>query len=508
MNCKKSYFRYITAAFLAVCLVVSAFSVSGMCFVASRAAGESITESVYNTAISRITVAAESRKSTVDLSDLKIPEAYGKELFFDALYESPEFFYISPVFNSSSMTKDSSGNIKAMTVPYVNSEYDLRGKSLALKKAVDEFKSAYSLSRMNVAEKYLAAFEYITERVSKNTGSALISVFGGSAYGALVEKSADSRGYALAYKLLCESMGLNSIIIFGNSDFNKCWNAVNVDGSYFYVDAYEADEEFSSVIGDTATRISTIDHFMFFSDRTSFEFLGHISGTNYGYGEPVAVKGSSSLKYKRFWNETSSQMIYYDGYWYCISENKSAIYKRSPNSDIPLNEQAFFTNATGLPFGLLSGDGSRLYYTTVDAELSYIDLALNAQEPEGVIVYNAYGSNRTITALKATANGIECVYKNSNGSAYSEEYFITTNSAGNGTTTAETVTYGDLNGDGKINSEDLKIISEHIKNDTEIDEKRKQFADIDRNGVIDAFDRAYIARYIAGESYIITTYFN
>ena len=491
----KSHLRYFVSAFLAVCMIfgtcsfpeadISAYTVK---------ADAAVSETAYNSAVKKIADAAAEKEDSADLSSLGIPSAYCEELYYDALFENPELFYMSASYSLSS----SNGTVSSVKLSY-SSLYDISGKNFVLSKTVDAFADSYISYKMNVAEKYLAVFEYLIANVSPNDDDLIISEFGSSAYGALVEGAADSLGYALAFKLLSESVGLNSIIIF-NSDKTSFWNAVEIDGSYFYIDVYEADDEFSMLLGSTGSYVSTVDHFMFLSDSTSFKLLGHPAGSNYGYGDPISVKGSAELKYERFWNSIKSQMVYYDGYWYCISNNVgSRLLKRSPDVDIVgTKEYPFYINSDLI--GQIMSDYKYIYFTNLDAELYALDL-LTGEVTE---VYDAYNSSLKIRNIYYNGYCIEALIVNSQGSVINTLYVSGISIIKNGTPACSK---GDLNGDGKVNLSDLSIVSDYIKNGTSIANSYIGNADINEDGIIDALDRAYIARYIAGESYIINTLF-
>lgn len=65
-----------------------------------------------------------------------------------------------------------------------------------------------------------------------------------SAYGALVEGKAICEGYARAFKLLCNELGIECVNIFGiGKDENHMWNCVKIDGEWYQVDVTWDDNE-------------------------------------------------------------------------------------------------------------------------------------------------------------------------------------------------------------------------------------------------------------------------
>lgn len=58
-----------------------------------------------------------------------------------------------------------------------------------------------------------------------------------SAYGALVEKYADSRGIALAFSALCNKAGIECIVVDGSVEKKShSWNIVKIDDRYYHID--------------------------------------------------------------------------------------------------------------------------------------------------------------------------------------------------------------------------------------------------------------------------------
>lgn len=56
-------------------------------------------------------------------------------------------------------------------------------------------------------------------------------------YGAFVTRRASSEGLAISYKLLCNKIGMECIVVCGRYNGSKhAWNIVNLDGVYYHVD--------------------------------------------------------------------------------------------------------------------------------------------------------------------------------------------------------------------------------------------------------------------------------
>jgi hypothetical protein len=65
-----------------------------------------------------------------------------------------------------------------------------------------------------------------------------------TAYGALVQHSASSEGYAMAYKAICDILRLDCQVVRGTLDGEEhAWNIVELYGSYYHVDPSMCDVE-------------------------------------------------------------------------------------------------------------------------------------------------------------------------------------------------------------------------------------------------------------------------
>ena len=65
-------------------------------------------------------------------------------------------------------------------------------------------------------------------------------IYADTAYGALVNANADSKGFALAYKALCTALGIDCIVVEGSFGGivtqTHYWNIVTLDGNCYHVD--------------------------------------------------------------------------------------------------------------------------------------------------------------------------------------------------------------------------------------------------------------------------------
>ncbi len=106
-------------------------------------------------------------------------------------------------------------------------------EQLALQEeTVNNVKAAFSGTDY---DKIYAAHEYLRSRVSYNdNGSYMIQ----TAYGALINKEAVCEGYAKAYKVLLNAMGIECDVVI---NAEHAWNVVLLDGKWYFVDVTNDD---------------------------------------------------------------------------------------------------------------------------------------------------------------------------------------------------------------------------------------------------------------------------
>lgn len=84
-------------------------------------------------------------------------------------------------------------------------------------------------------DKIYAAHEYLRSRVNYNdNGSYMVQ----TAYGALINKEAVCEGYAKAYKLLLNAMGIECDVVI---NAEHAWNVVKLEGKWYLVDVTNDD---------------------------------------------------------------------------------------------------------------------------------------------------------------------------------------------------------------------------------------------------------------------------
>ena len=180
--------------------------------------------------------------------------------------ENPAFSVENPSVEVNMYPTSGLHRIIEVKLEYKSSEEELERRRSALAEAIGAMTADIDRDVLGDAEtvrelvRALGEWsEFLPEREDDLTGSvARDDTF--TAYGALAEGSAASEGYALALKALCSEVGLDARIVNGRwNGISHRWNLVEVEGSWYHVDAalcdYYGDDSYllktDEEIGDT-----------------------------------------------------------------------------------------------------------------------------------------------------------------------------------------------------------------------------------------------------------------
>ncbi|MEG2187522.1 MAG: transglutaminase domain-containing protein [Clostridia bacterium] len=203
----------------------------------------------------------------LDFSDLHYPEPAkeakeARDEMFNSIFAAIAAFVIDCPQQSSMgfgevvvRYKDNCLFMARLTVVSLG---DLKSRQQQLDAAVSGFKNSYNNSAVSkkgtVLEKYRYVRDYLGNRLYYNYKNTK-AIDAHNAYGALVgstsaEVAADSNrvfrgnvvceGYAKAFKLLCDSIGLPALYVSGTaqpSGGGHAWNYIKIDNNWFAVDS-------------------------------------------------------------------------------------------------------------------------------------------------------------------------------------------------------------------------------------------------------------------------------
>lgn len=164
----------------------------------------------------------------------------------DVLWRHPEIFYVNKVRRLTWRTK-ADGSLTEVEITGI--AYDANPEDVAEKAAALETVVQAALSRVDgrsdAAEKACGLHDFLRERCTYDSaGLKEKTPRYRTAYEALVRGRAVCEGYAMAYRLLLDRVGISSRIAVSEA-MNHCWNVVYVNGAWRHVDVTRDDPRVS-----------------------------------------------------------------------------------------------------------------------------------------------------------------------------------------------------------------------------------------------------------------------
>jgi hypothetical protein len=183
-----------------------------------------------------------------------ITAEYIKDYITGLYYDNPLSIPALPTVDVSIYPSDvpeGKTRIIDVTFSYPLGSATLKGTLTELSKQVQELTEQSSGS--SDGELLLSLCRSLCQRVEYSEQSNG-DVMYGTAYYTLHDKIADSFGYAMAYKALCDRLGLDCQVVVGRlNGIDHAWNIVGLDGDYYHVDVSMCDlngEETAFMLSD------------------------------------------------------------------------------------------------------------------------------------------------------------------------------------------------------------------------------------------------------------------
>lgn len=308
--------KRIVTAFVSVVMFVSFFY-------AELPADAFIEEDAYAYAANALNLGMKNKEDVIDLSGYMLPAQFAAQLYYDVLLADPYLYFVKMDYKDTTCTLSEDGEyIESYTIEYYFTETSVTDVIFEehLQKAVSDI----PVEGMHTVDQLLAIHEYIANNVDKEKSLSSITDnrLCSTAYGALVYGCADSLGYALAYMLLAESITDNECIVVSDADKLMYWNMYRLNGNWYNIDVYSDDTEVFYVdseqnVTDTYIYGSMRNHIYFLETTNVMSMYGHTTPVAYIYGgTPTSAVDTVRI---RIWNNITSPMQYYDGYWYYVS---------------------------------------------------------------------------------------------------------------------------------------------------------------------------------------------
>ena len=162
-------------------------------------------------------------------------EEYIRSFIADSYYADPLLVADEPTVSVSAFPDAGPERIYVIYLRYGAIPERLEAMDMALEAAVSE--AVPGLGGEDSLWTALNCADYVAKLCAEETETGMWSH---TAYGAFVEGRADSYGMAMAYKALCDSLGIECRVVRGEkraAAAEGCaWNIIGIEGEYYHVD--------------------------------------------------------------------------------------------------------------------------------------------------------------------------------------------------------------------------------------------------------------------------------
>ena len=276
-------------------------------------------ETELNEPARRIYDAIAQKIDVIDLSDLELKKDDIKPYWEEAVSLDP---LIEESYNGIKYTRvfTSQDKLLRLKIKYgVSEKEEFLERYQELQSAVLVYLDKIEAGNSD-AEKVLYLHNMLAENVgyAKKLSDETYESMAYTAYGALVKGSAVCDGYTYAFDLISKYVGIDAMRV-SNQENTHAWNAVKMDGEWYFVDVmcddpYIAGEDREGIFRYERL-LRTESELRGSSDLYSGEFKYEKNIDNFGY------------KFSNMPTGTNSVQTYNDGYWYVISNDGKAINK-------------------------------------------------------------------------------------------------------------------------------------------------------------------------------------
>jgi len=180
-----------------------------------------------------------------------VDEGYIAELVRQSYYADPVKMVTAPIVTVESYPAEGPNRIYDIQLNYGLTQ----SRNEAMSQAIENELSA-AISEMIETEPIRLALESVEYLSKRGTAAEQAGYFQNTVYGAVIERHADSGGLALAYRALCQRLGIECLVVEGSAGSmgteNHYWNIIGVDGEYYHVDvsAFAEDPERAFLLSD------------------------------------------------------------------------------------------------------------------------------------------------------------------------------------------------------------------------------------------------------------------
>ncbi len=185
---------------------------------------------------------SHSPLSVIEIYSTYASEDYIGSIIRDNYYSDPLLATELPTFTVEAFPDSGPERIYRIEFKYSKSDIILSEMLKELENRVLEL--AQKVSGADELNRALSAARLINESVSAGNTAENKN----TAYGCLIEGDDSPMAMAMAYKALCNELGITCHVVRGerkdSQEFNYGWNIVEIDGEYYHMDLSRMDENY------------------------------------------------------------------------------------------------------------------------------------------------------------------------------------------------------------------------------------------------------------------------
>jgi hypothetical protein len=186
-------------------------------------------------------VSEQKPELTVKVYSTTVNEKYISDLVHRAYLSDPMMYAVEPSVVVAGYPADGINRVYEINVDYKLTDAEIARIKGELAEAVQS--AAGSISESSTGDMALDCAEYLSSRCLR---AALGDGEADTAYSALVGGRASSMGMAMAYKALCDALGIDCQVVQGSLGTlgaeTHYWNIIAIDSDYYHVDVYRMQE--------------------------------------------------------------------------------------------------------------------------------------------------------------------------------------------------------------------------------------------------------------------------
>lgn len=362
------------ACVLNVCMPMQAFGLqtSGVIRVTGFESAKAVDPDSYDAMRQIVTAAWDSMEESADLTKLKIRRDDFKPAMRQLMMDTPAYFFVEHSYQFS--YSSSSGCITKVYFTYNCTEDEVAQK----RAEYDDAKQAI-LNQVDPGWSDVEKALFLHDTIVATTSYDL-TYSNYDAYDVLVSHEAVCQGYALAYMDLMREAGVDCYYL-ASDELNHAWNMVEIDGSYYHVDATWDDP--------TPDQLGYVRHKNFLCTDEEIRALEHDASDWQVTGFDVPPEASDTRFVDSFWDDSVAPIVPINGNWATVLydsanyEGKLNLYRYNSEDHTAgetlcttIDEKWYVSgNAGSYWLSVYSGLGTwegRLYYGTANTIYSIL----------------------------------------------------------------------------------------------------------------------------------------